>query len=101
MSADNWAVCPRCKRVRADALATETRLLAEAYGKIPVEEFDQKRKALAEHEREHEHPMTTFREFYEFYGVETGTLHISYGGRCTVCELEFSHESEHELDWTS
>jgi hypothetical protein len=46
------------------------------------------------------YPTTpTFREDYEFYGGETGTLEISYHGQCTDCGLTL-HVSEKREFWT-
>lgn len=40
MSADNWALCPKCRQ-KAIAETEQLRATAaEAYGKVPVEEFD-------------------------------------------------------------
>lgn len=95
MSADNWAVCPRCEATRQSALVTERADVAALYGKVPVDEFDIRRGALRLFEAEM--PKSTFREDYEFYGVEDGTLCISYRGECNVCGLKFEHHSEHPL----
>lgn len=95
MSADNWAVCPRCEQHRQSQLKSERAAVASLYGTVPVEEFDAARTAFAAVEAEP--PARTFREDYEFYGVEEGTLCISYRGGCNVCGLKFEHKSEHPL----
>ena len=88
MSASNWAVCPRCLNRARLAQVVEERKLADAYGKVPVEEFDAMRSALKPVDEEH---FQSFREDYEFWVVpESGTWHASYGGECQVCGL--SHE---------
>jgi hypothetical protein len=95
MSADNWAVCPRCKIKRDSEIQAEMNRVAASYGNVPVEEFDAARSLLAD--KINTIPDRTFREDYEFYGVEDGTLHISYSGNCGVCGLTFTHQSEHPL----
>lgn len=95
MSADNWAICPRC---RARAAAVKDALiakLAEAYGKVPVEEFDALR-AEAE-EPLHLENLQTFREDYEFYGAEDGVVTASYSGSCKTCGLSLSFKDEHPI----
>lgn len=91
MSADNWAVCPRCAEVREAAILAADAAVAKAYGAVPVEVWDEMRAAadaLGATE-----PEQTFREDYEFYGVEDGVLQISYSGGCKECGL--SHRFEH------
>lgn len=95
MSADNWAACPRCERTRQEELALARDQVSALYGKVPVAEFDAARDALARFEADT--PGHTFREDYEFYGVEDGVLHISYRGGCEICGLKFEHRSEHPL----
>jgi len=66
------------------------------YGKVPVKAFDAARAKLgAAPETDH-----TFREDYEFYGAEEGTVTAHYGGRCTECGLnvKFRHD---EVVWTA
>lgn len=85
MSADNWTACPRCldeaKRLVDEASAE----VYAQYGKVPPEEFDRLREEL---------PIVntgaTFREDYEFYGAEEGTVHARYSGSCTECGLRVS-----------
>jgi hypothetical protein len=89
MSADNWAVCPRClhqAKVDLEALKAEAR---EKYGKVTIEEWEEISTVLAEEVDEENY--RTFREDYEFYGVETGTLEISYRGECITCGLKYEH----------
>jgi hypothetical protein len=95
MSADNWAVCPRCEAARQAMLAARRVTVDAMYGKASVAEFDAAREELAAMEAKP--PGHTFREDYEFYGVEEGTLYISYSGGCKTCGLTFTHKSEHPL----
>lgn len=84
MSADNWTVCPRCfdNAIRKAAQAKAT--VMNLYGKIPVEEFDAKRAALADPVKG---DFETFREDYEFFGAHDGEIHASYKGHCSKCGL--------------
>lgn len=93
MSADNWAICPRCiKQARAEHDAAVARVM-ESYGQIPVEDFDAARAALKDVNPE---DYQTFREDYEFYGAEEGHVVASYHGACGKCglSLEFKHEED-------
>jgi hypothetical protein len=89
MSADNWAVCPRCKQ---DAIrAREDKQLAadKAYGTAPPEEYLAMLKAI-------DGPLVfaeTFRENYE-QGVRDGIYYVGYHGKCSECGL--THKFKHE-----
>jgi len=89
MSADNWTICPACKK-RVDAL-NEARINAPAlaYGKVSAEEYGrliEAAKNLLPHE-------DTLREDY-FVGINDGKFSVSYAGRCSACT--FVHRFKHE-----
>jgi hypothetical protein len=94
VSANNWAVCPRCiaraRKRESDQLAK----VMASYGKIPVEQFDHARKSI---EPVEESDYRTFREDYEFYGAETGTIEVSYSGHCGACGLGLDFQQHHEI----
>jgi hypothetical protein len=57
------------------------------YGKLPRDQY----LALLEELTVAEHHSTvpnTFREDYEFYGAEEGTVYIRYSGYCKICTLQ-------------
>lgn len=97
MSADNWTYCPKCKAEREDEISKETRRIAASYGSVSIDEFDAARSLLAD--KMNTAPEQTWREDYEFYGVEDGVLHIVYRGGCKACGFAFKHQSEHPLVW--
>jgi hypothetical protein len=93
MSADNWAVCPRClDRAKAES---EARFQAafDAYGKVPAAEYERLRaEAQAPVD---EDSFETFREDYEIYGAKSGTITVSYSGHCQTCGLNIDFKHEH------
>ena len=95
MSADNWAVCPRCARRHRDKLRAGAAKVAEAYGKVSVEEWDRMRAEQAE--REDVGIDASFREDYEFYGAEDGSVVASYSGCCVHCGLSLSFTNTHDI----
>lgn len=103
MSADNWAVCPRCLYEAKKRKAAAVEAAAALYGKVPAEEFDERRQAADAVDVDPEH-FRTFREDYE-QGVSDPTgadpdraeYFVSYGGACSVCGLE--HEFKHETEF--
>lgn len=91
MSADNWAVCPRCKYRALKKFEKAGDAVQAMYGNVTVEEFDATRAALSMDDVGH-----TFREDYEFYDAETGTVEATYSGGCEVCGLSVTLKaSEH------
>jgi hypothetical protein len=95
VSADNWAICPRCRR-RAEAKKAELEEQVRVqYGQILIEDWDALRQE-AEKPLD-EMALTTFREDYEFYGVEEGVVFVSYGGSCKTCGLSLSISEQHPI----
>ena len=89
MSADDWSVCPRCKneavraaeelQQEADSLWGADRILWQmAHDKAQAAVADLRNWDTGNSE---EH--CTFREDYEIYGAETGTITVVYRGCCT------------------
>ena len=98
MSADNWAVCPMCYAGATTKRDEARRVAAEAYGKVPVEEFDRLR-AEGDCEIDTE-DLRTFREDWDIgvYDCEANRpsshMLVSYEAQCSVCGLkvDFKHE---------
>lgn len=87
MSADNWAICPRCK---ADADTKQQQLaekIATSYGKIPEAEYlelriqAESKPVLSE----------TLREDYELCTNADGTFEVSYSCSCSRCGFRYSY----------
>lgn len=98
MSADNWTTCLGCEKATEEAIKAQGKRIRDAYG-LPFDEYEHIRIA-ANDEIEKLRRKTseeTFREDYEFYGADTGTVYVSYSGRCTVCGYGVSFESEHPI----
>lgn len=108
MSADNWANCPRCIKLDQDEISEMRQNILDQYGKITVEAYEkllvqyhEEMKNLESKHLEYQQSdyskYSTFREDYEFYGAETGTLEISYSGQCTKCGLKLQFKEEKEF----
>jgi len=98
MSADNWAICPRCK-IRFDNERAQVQAdLKKAYGTVPAEEFLRLSKEAAEDAAKEQEE--TFREDYAI-GLSRsgdGRFVVNYGGSCSECGLEFSYQHEQKID---
>lgn len=98
MSADNWATCPRCKDSKVNRVEELQKEIEEAYGKVSAEEFMRINGQLAQAKLEADKDDWNdrhFREDYEIYGAEEGTIKVSYSGTCVKCGLSLSFEHEH------
>lgn len=93
MSSDRYSECPRCRHVAEEKKRLLQGKAAEAYGVLPYPDFEALRL-------ESEKPLylePTFREDWEFYGIEDGVLHAQYGGSCTHCNLRVNLNEEIEF----
>lgn len=99
MSADNWAVCPRCRKREEARIADLQRRATEAYGQLPVDEFDALRAEAAKGIDLQK--LCTFREDYEIWGADDGTVRVNYSGECQACGLDLHFEHEHPMDLAS
>lgn len=98
MSADNWAVCPRCKLNEMNAVKALDYRVENEYGKISIDDFlvlrneaQQRREALPKQE-------SSFREDYEIYGAEEGTIQVEYRGSCKYCGLVTKFTYSQKMD---
>lgn len=97
MSADNWAVCPRCYY---NAMEKWTKNLADIRSKYGLIEEEKYLALLNEADSNLviQEDYRTFREDYEFYVPENeygkANLYISFSGECQVCDLSYSFEDK-------
>jgi len=101
VSADNWAVCPRCRARRQQAAQRLWDDAANAYGVVPRAEYERLYNDAVEHAlHEVNDDLTanrTFREDYEVTGAADGEVVINYSGWCTECNLSLAVEHRHPL----
>ena len=96
MSADNWAVCPKCK-IRIDKERDELiQKVSSAYGKIPAEEYLILKSQLNDYV---EYPRE-LREDYEQGIDEYGEYGVNYRGRCChqECGFVFKYDFSVEVE---
>ena len=88
MGADNWAICPKClARERADRERKKQKA-QEAYGKVPIEEFERLRMIAGERIE----LSPTLREDYEIGTDSGGRFKVSYRAHCSICKLDIKCE---------
>jgi len=89
MSADSWAICPKCRQ-ETERIQNEAQSL---YGKIPYSDWNDMIKDLPDEE---DYP-TEFREEYWIWTDKDGIFHVDYNGECQKCEFEVKFEHSHNV----
>lgn len=100
MSADNWAVCPKCLGVAMEAWAKKLMAVQNSYGVAPPEEYMANLKEASN--QPDPETFRTFREDYEVGLIDGLNLNraagpmffVSYSGGCRECG--FGHTYNHE-----
>lgn len=87
MSADNWAICPKCKRDAKERTAQIKQAVKDAYGKLPADEYLKLVKQLEVEPKLDDN----FREDYEIGMQDNGEFYIRYSGECGDCGFSFSY----------
>lgn len=102
MSADNWAVCPRCDVVNKQRLEQFDAQIAAAYGKVTIGEFEQLRAERTKMAQKFSsvRASNTLREDYEVYTDEVGVFVVSYSASCGECGFDFDFDHSKQLDVT-
>ena len=96
MGADNWGRCPQCKINDEKALQKRISETEKAYGKVPLDKFEQMRDDLRKPAKLN---LETLREDYEIGIGEDGKFYAIYSGSCDKCgfSFKFRHEEQREL----
>ena len=93
MSADNWAVCPKCNKQQAEARQKREDEIKAMYGAVPAEKWLEAKKQFEATEEREEY---TLREDYEIGITPDGEFYAIYSGGCRECSFsfEFKHEEK-------
>lgn len=92
MSADNWAMCPKCKELADHKLEVLEDKVSKAYGQVSSEEYLALVKKI-------EQPIKleqTLREDYEI-GILDEEFYVRYAGACTVCGFRYEYKHDEKL----
>lgn len=92
MSADNWAICPKCQRLADDNKEKLENKLERSYGKIPAEEY----LNLLEESRQPVKLDFTLREDYEI-GIQNNEFYVRYKGNCK-CGFNYEYKYDKVID---
>ena len=93
MSADNWAVCPRCLKREIERREDLDKQVKEKYGKLAQSEY----LALVEKSKVPQQPVKqTLCEDYKLGTNEDGLFEVNYSCGCSVCgyKAKFNYSKE-------
>ena len=93
MSADNWAICPRCANATETEIAEAKQMLDENYGKVSRERYLQ----LLDKSREKPRYKATLREDYEI-GIDVNEFYVDYSASCSECGFTHKFERRERVD---
>lgn len=96
MSADNWALCPRCNKDQINKLKEMKANLEKSYGKVDLVEYKNMQQDY--YNTKKEQLEYTLREDYEQGMIEEGIYYVSYCCRCTVCGFEFTFSHKEKVN---
>lgn len=111
MSADNWTVCPKCKKSLEDLVLSwkteKDKYEKEMYGKVPLEEYKEKLISLTEKiqmkeeklehmEKKSDYEFMTMREDYGL-GIVEGYFNIYFRASCSLCDFRYKFEHEEKV----
>lgn len=94
MSADNWAICPRCKHNAEVAKEKQIKKANNAYGKVEPEKY----LALRTEAEKKLEIDTTLREDYRIGINSDGEFYVSYFGICSHCGFQFDYDHKQKID---
>ncbi len=99
MSADRWTQCPRCYVTNREHAAELDKIVAESYGKVPAEKFDELRNDAFSFRKgitSDDNFTSSLREDYEV-GIQNGEFSVGYSGRCDTCGFKFTFKHEEKV----
>lgn len=93
MSAENWAICPQCKRNEAKKLDNYLNTLAKAYGKVSLDTFEEMKAKTPSGKVSDK----TLREDYRIGIDHEGNFWVAYSGGCDRCRFSFDYKYEKQV----
>ena len=88
MSADNWTICPECKKKNDELNKSRILDTAEKYGKIPSDEYI----TLAKETSKPIEIECAMREDYDIGVGDDGTFDVDYHCQCTECGFKYVYK---------
>lgn len=96
MSADNWAICPKCERVTIRKLEEDEATVVAQYGKLPIDQWEDMQAGVVHRRTEiakYDVNRHTLREDWEIgTNNEGGEFRVHYTAGCHICKFEYSYD---------
>jgi hypothetical protein len=96
MGASNYAVCPKCWKEQVASEADALQRVLASYGKVLPDEFLAAQARLTTTRKDDFD--RTFREDFEIYNDNEGSVHVDYHGMCSKCGVKLAFELEKEIE---
>lgn len=93
MTADNWDICPWCKKLVEKRKEEKIRLAKESYGNVRIEDFERLRLEATKQTKLDE----TLREDYSIGITVDEDFYVEYSARCLVCGFSFKFKHEQKV----
>lgn len=93
MSADNWAICPKCQELTDDRQEMLEEKLSKSYGVVPPEEY----LRLFENSRKKVNLEPTLREDYEIGILNTAEFYVRYEAVCRTCGFSYAYKYDQNI----
>ena len=90
MSANNWSICPKCKKKNNEINAKRIENVKKNYGVVSEDKYLE----LAEEAKKPIIIKETLREDYDIGVYEDGTFEVSYSCSCSVCGFKYSFKDQ-------
>lgn len=87
MSADNWTICPKCKKLVEEKQRKLEEKVVKSYGQIPAEEY----MLLLEKSKQPLKIESSLREDYDI-GIDEDDFSVNYRSGCRVCGFSFNYK---------
>ncbi len=100
MSADNWAICPKCTIAKENKREVLKKRLETDYGKVSVTEYKEMIENLKIIDGKIANPTQdsiTLREDYEIGIDETGEFYVNYQAFCMTCNFEHIYKNTYTI----
>ncbi len=91
MSADNWTICPKCRKLKDEEKRLHLQKIKDSYGKVDEEAYLKLKETVLENLED------TLREDYEIEIYEDNFL-VSYSGGCSVCGFKFEYKYKEKIE---
>lgn len=93
MSADNWAICPKCRELAEHKKEVLGDKVSRAYGEVSPEEYLDLVKKLNEPIEQDR----TLREDYEIGIRKTAEFYVRYKAACGVCGFSYAYKYDQPI----